>query len=74
MSDEIEDGERIAKRMARAGVASRRDAERMIEAGRVGPIVDRVLPMESAAEAHRLVETEERCGAIVLAIGEPTAC
>lgn len=30
-----QDGERIAKRLARAGVASRRDAERMIEAGRV---------------------------------------
>lgn len=30
-----EDSERIAKRMARAGVASRREAERMIEAGRV---------------------------------------
>lgn len=28
-------GERIAKRLARAGVASRRDAERIIEAGRV---------------------------------------
>ncbi len=32
MSDETE---RIAKRLARAGVASRREAERMIEAGRV---------------------------------------
>ncbi|MEM7270350.1 MAG: pseudouridine synthase [Pseudomonadota bacterium] len=30
-----EDAERIAKRLARAGVASRREAERMIEAGRV---------------------------------------
>ena len=30
-----ESGERIAKRLARAGIASRRDAERMIEAGRV---------------------------------------
>ena len=29
------DGIRIAKRLARAGVASRREAERMIEAGRV---------------------------------------
>lgn len=29
------EGERIAKRLARAGVASRREAERMIEAGRV---------------------------------------
>ncbi len=32
---ETEGGERIAKRLARAGVASRREAERMIEAGRV---------------------------------------
>jgi 23S rRNA pseudouridine2605 synthase len=30
-----ESGERIAKRLARAGIASRREAERMIEAGRV---------------------------------------
>ena len=30
-----ETSERIAKRLARAGVASRREAERMIEAGRV---------------------------------------
>ncbi|WP_445082905.1 pseudouridine synthase [Chelativorans sp. YIM 93263] len=30
-----EGGERIAKRLARAGIASRRDAEAMIEAGRV---------------------------------------
>jgi len=29
------DGERIAKRLARAGVCSRREAERLIEAGRV---------------------------------------
>ena len=30
-----EKGERIAKRIARAGLASRRDAERMIAEGRV---------------------------------------
>jgi 23S rRNA pseudouridine2605 synthase len=35
MSDESDKGERIAKRLARAGIASRREAERMIEAGRV---------------------------------------
>lgn len=34
-SDETPAGDRIAKRLARAGVASRREAERMIEAGRV---------------------------------------
>ncbi len=42
----------------------------MIEAGQIRSIVDRVLPMHEAAEAHRLVETEERQGAIVLAIGD----
>jgi 23S rRNA pseudouridine2605 synthase len=31
----IEEGERIAKRLARAGIASRRDAEELIAAGRV---------------------------------------
>jgi NADPH:quinone reductase-like Zn-dependent oxidoreductase len=40
----------------------------MIEDGRIGPIVDRVFPMEQAADAHRLVETEQRRGAIVIAI------
>jgi 23S rRNA pseudouridine2605 synthase len=35
MNEKKTDGERIAKRMARAGVASRRESERMIEAGRV---------------------------------------
>ncbi|MEO0363643.1 MAG: pseudouridine synthase [Pseudomonadota bacterium] len=33
--DDAPAGERVAKRLARAGVASRREAERMIEAGRV---------------------------------------
>jgi 23S rRNA pseudouridine2605 synthase len=35
MSNETPPGDRIAKVLARAGVASRREAERMIEAGRV---------------------------------------
>ena len=35
MSEEKHKGERIAKRIARAGLCSRRDAERWIEAGRV---------------------------------------
>lgn len=40
----------------------------MIEAGKIRPIVDRVLPMEQAVEAHRLVESEERLGAIVISV------
>ena len=35
MNESKAEGERIAKRIARAGVASRREAERIIEAGRV---------------------------------------
>jgi NADPH:quinone reductase-like Zn-dependent oxidoreductase len=41
----------------------------MIEDGTIRSIVDRILPMEQAAEAHNLVETEQRLGAIVIAIG-----
>lgn len=44
--------------------------KRMIEAGEIDSIVDRVVPMTRAAEAHRLVETEERAGAIVIAMDE----
>ena len=35
MEHDLSKGERIAKVIARAGIASRRDAERMIEASRV---------------------------------------
>ncbi|WP_419912026.1 NAD(P)-dependent alcohol dehydrogenase [Hoeflea sp.] len=42
----------------------------MIEDGTITTIVDRVFPMDEAAGAHRLVETEERCGAIVLSISD----
>ena len=38
----------------------------MIEDGRIGSIVDRVYPMEQAAEAHRLMESSAHIGKIVL--------
>jgi NADPH:quinone reductase-like Zn-dependent oxidoreductase len=41
----------------------------MIEAGKIQSIVDRVYPMAEAATAHRRVETEQRLGAVVIAIG-----
>ena len=41
----------------------------MVEGGKVDSIVDRVFPMELAADAQRLVETEQRLGAVVIAIG-----
>ena len=42
----------------------------MIEDGKIKSIVDKVFPMDQAAEAHRLVESEKRLGAIVIAIGD----
>ena len=41
----------------------------MIEDGKVISIVDTVYPMDQAAAAHRRVETEQRLGAVVFAIG-----
>jgi NADPH:quinone reductase-like Zn-dependent oxidoreductase len=41
----------------------------MIEDGSIKSIVDRVYPMEQASDAHRRVETEQRLGAVVIAIG-----
>ncbi len=42
----------------------------MIEDNKIGSIVDRVHPMEEAADAHHRVETEQRVGAVVIAIGD----
>ena len=42
----------------------------MIEEGKIQSIVDRVYSMQQAKEAHHRVETEERVGAVVIAIGD----
>ncbi|MFD6567087.1 NAD(P)H-quinone oxidoreductase [Micromonospora profundi] len=41
----------------------------MVTAGAIRPIVDRRLPMAEAAQAHRLVESNEHFGKVVLTIG-----
>jgi NADPH:quinone reductase-like Zn-dependent oxidoreductase len=38
----------------------------MIESGAVHPVIDRVLALEDAAEAHRLVESSEHIGKVLL--------
>lgn len=47
-----------------------RALKEMIEEGKLGSIVDRVFSMYGAAEAHRLVETEQRRGAIVILMSD----
>ena len=40
-----------------------------IEAGEVRPVIDRVLPLEQVADAHRLLEESSHIGKVVLAVG-----
>ena len=42
----------------------------MIEEGKIKSTVDKVYPLEQAAEAHRRVETEQRLGTIVISVGK----
>lgn len=44
--------------------------KQMIEDGKIKSIVDRVYPMEQAADSHSRVETEQRLGAIVIAMDD----
>ena len=39
-----------------------------IEDGRVRPIIDRVLSLDDAAEAHRLMESSEHIGKVLLRV------
>ncbi|KXK60843.1 NADPH:quinone oxidoreductase [Micromonospora rosaria] len=43
----------------------------LIESGAVRPVVDRRLPMVRAAEAHRLVESNEHLGKVLLTVDQP---
>ena len=40
----------------------------MIEAGTVRPVIDRVLTLDDAAEAHRLVDSSEHIGKVLLRV------
>jgi NADPH:quinone reductase-like Zn-dependent oxidoreductase len=42
----------------------------MIEEGKIKSIVDKIYPLEEAAEAHRRVETEQRLGSVVISMGK----
>jgi putative PIG3 family NAD(P)H quinone oxidoreductase len=40
----------------------------LIAAGRVGPVIDRILPLEEVAAAHRLVDASGHVGKVLLAV------
>lgn len=40
----------------------------LVEAGAIRPVIDRVVPMRDAAEAHRFVESGSHIGKVVLAV------
>jgi len=44
-----------------------------LEAGEIRPIVDRVLPLERAPEAHRVLQESAHFGKVVLSVGVPDA-
>jgi NADPH:quinone reductase-like Zn-dependent oxidoreductase len=41
----------------------------LVESGAIVPVVDRVLAMSDAAEAHRVVEASTHVGKVLLATG-----
>ena len=42
-----------------------------VESGEVQPVIDRVLPLDDVAEAHRVVEASTHVGKVVLQVAEP---
>ncbi len=55
---------------AKETVDELRDLKVMIEKGDIKPIVGHTFPMDQAGQAHHLVETEERQGAVVIEVGK----
>ena len=43
---------------------------RMLEAGEISPVIDRVYPLAEIADAHRRVQTEARLGIVVVRVKE----
>jgi putative PIG3 family NAD(P)H quinone oxidoreductase len=59
---------RPAAEKAAVVAAVRDEVWPLIAAGRVGPVIDRILPLEEAAAAHRLVDASGHVGKVLLAV------
>jgi NADPH:quinone reductase len=57
----------VAEKGAMAA-ALRREVWPLLEAGKVKPIIHRTFPLQDAAEAHRLLESSDHIGKIVLSV------
>ena len=44
------------------------ELKKMVEEGKIFSVVDKVFPLEQAAEAHRRVDTEQRLGCVVISL------
>jgi len=66
-------GSTLRPRSVAEKAAIARDLEQhvwpLLSSGTVAPVIDRMLPLENAAEAHRLLESGEVVGKIVLTVG-----
>ena len=70
-------GSTLRNRSVAEKAAIARDLEKhvwpLLASGTVKPVIDRTLPLEQAAEAHRLLESGEVVGKIVLTVGGQTS-
>jgi NADPH:quinone reductase-like Zn-dependent oxidoreductase len=60
---------RSADDKARIVAGVREQVWPLISAGTVRPVIDRTMPMSQAAEAHRLLESSDHLGKILLIPG-----
>jgi len=49
-------------------VIATRTRRPLAESGRIRPVVDRILPLTDAAEAHRVIEASKHVDKVVLAV------